>query len=271
MWLQTRKKNALLAPLARSVDGKTSEGRLQGVFGRYAIEAWPHSGYPIKYISNVSYGTVGPEPVNMLHLVLAGVAGHQSWHCQSSAGSYLQDLTSRFTAGPLLKRFEPGQFKFEGVDTLNDGFERMGEKLTERLGMGITANADPALQARLIDAGLFDALDELRWGGHPYLPKVQFVPAVSELADVYMQSHVFGRTQPALEERLRAAGLPDLQSLMAAKMREADEETPGRLELDVEAGKAKVPSPEQFDVLLAQAVRIAQLNAEVNQAAADLP
>jgi hypothetical protein len=34
------------------------------------------------------------------------------------------------------------------VDTLNDSFERMGEKLVKRLRMPIEANADPALRER---------------------------------------------------------------------------------------------------------------------------
>jgi hypothetical protein len=71
--------------------------------------------------------------VNILQATLARVAGHQAWHCQSSAGA-VHDLASRFTAGRVLERFEPGAFKFEGVDTLNDAFERMGAKLVSRLG-----------------------------------------------------------------------------------------------------------------------------------------
>lgn len=38
-----------------------------------------------------------------------------------------------------------------------------------------------------------------------------------------------------------------------------------RLELDVEASKAKVPGAEQFRELLEHAVRIAEINADVNQ------
>jgi hypothetical protein len=144
MWLKARKMNALVAPLAPVIDGQPDDGRLKGSYQGYAVEAWPHSGYPIDYLSGTSYGSVGPEPVDMLRVVLSGVSGSQFWHCQSSASSYLQDLTSRFTAGPLLDRFKPGEFKFEGVDTLHDSMERMGEKLVKRLGMPVKANADPA-------------------------------------------------------------------------------------------------------------------------------
>jgi hypothetical protein len=69
--------------------------------------------------------------------------GSQFWHCQSSASGALHDIASRFTAGQALQRFKPGEFKFEGADRLNDWGERMGEKLARRLGMAMTANADP--------------------------------------------------------------------------------------------------------------------------------
>lgn len=265
MWLQARKKNALVAPLARIIQGQADGGRLKGSYRGYAVEVWPHSGYPIDYTSGAAYGSVGPEPVNMLRVVLSGVSGSQFWHCQSSASSYLQDLTSRFTAGPLLSRFKPGEFKFEGVDTLHDSLERMGERLVKGLGMPIKANADPALQERLIAAGLFDELDALRFGSHPYLPKLEFLAGGSAAAELYMNSPAFARGQPAIEKRLRAAGLPDYRTLMEGKLHELEEENPGRLELDVEAGKPKTLSPKQFRELLEHAVRIAQINAEVNQ------
>ena len=50
----------------------------------------------------------------------------------------------------------------------------MGEELVERLRMPVRANADPALQERLVTAGLFGELDALRCGGNPYLPRVEF-------------------------------------------------------------------------------------------------
>jgi hypothetical protein len=159
-----------------------------------------------------------------------------------------------------------GEFKFEGADPLNDWGERMGEKLVRRLGMAVTANADPALQQRLIAAGLFGELDELRWGGHPYLPKAQFIPGGRELAKQTNMDALLARAQPAVEERLRAAGYADYRSLVGAKMREAEDKIPGRLTLEVEAGKARVPPAERFRGLLEHAARIAQINAAVNRA-----
>lgn len=270
MWLQKRKMNKLLAPLAAVIEGEVVDGQLKGGYRGYDVEARTHSGYPITYTSPSASGGVAPESVNMLRVVLAGVAGAQFWHCQSSASSYLHDLTSRFTAGGLLSRFRPGEFKFEGVDTLNDSFERMGEKLVKRLRMPIEANADPALQERLIAAGLFRELDLLRLGGHPYLPKAQFSPGGRELTELYLKSQAFSGAEARVEARLRAAGLPDYRTLMRTKMEEIEAENPGRLELDVEAGKSLVPDPEEFREVMEHAVRIAEINGEVNRPA-ELP
>jgi hypothetical protein len=178
----------------------------------------------------------------------------------------LHDLASRFTAGQALKRFKPGEFKFEGADPLNESGERMGENLVRALGMAVTANADPALQQRLIAASLFGELDELRWGGHPYLPKAQFIPGGRELAKQANMDALLARAQSAVEERLRAASTADYRSLVEAKMREAEDRLPGRLTLGLAGGKARVQPAERFRGLLEHAVRIAQINAEVNRA-----
>jgi hypothetical protein len=243
MWLKTRKLNALLEPLAAVIGGASADGRVTGAYGGYAVEARPHSGYPIKHMSNP--GATGPEPVNMLRVTLSGVAGRQAWHCQSSASSPLQDLASRFTAGRLLARFKPGEFRFEGADPLNDSLQGMAEKLVKAFGVPLTAGADPALQERLVGAGLFDELDLLRLGHHPYLPKVRFTPSARALAEQWHPS----------------SGRP---SLPAAQLEEAERDDPGRLELEVEAAKARVLSPEQFRHVLEHAARIAAINAGVN-------
>jgi hypothetical protein len=258
--------NALLAPLSHVIGGQVSGGMLSGSYRGYAVQVQPHSGYPIKYLSSAPYGDVPPAGVNMLRVTLAGVAGSQSWHCQSSASGALHDIASRFTAGQALTRFRPGEFKFAGADPLNDWGERIGEKLVRRLGMAVTANADPALQQALIAAGLFAELDELRWGGHPYLPKAQFIPGGRELARQVGMDALLARARPAVEERLRAAGAADYRSLVEAKMREAEDKIPGSLTLEVEAGKTRVQPAERFRGLLEHAARIAQINAAVNRA-----
>jgi hypothetical protein len=177
------------------------------------------------------------------------VAGSQAWHCQSSAGSPAQQLAADFTTGPLLKAFKPGEFKFEGADPLRDAHERLGGRLVKALGVTLAANADPALQERLVAAGLLEELVALRFGAHPYLPKARFVPGGRELAEqLFGNSPAFAGLQPALEKRLRAA-----------------EGNAGSLVLDVEAGADGVPSAERFQELLEHAVAISGINAEVNQ------
>src|SRR5919204_5262125 len=106
MWLKTRKMNALLAPLAPVIEGESSDGRLNGSYRGYAVEARPHSDYPIAYLASAAaQGSGRQAPVDMLQVTLAGVTGSQSWHCQSSASGALQDLASRLTSGRLLDRF----------------------------------------------------------------------------------------------------------------------------------------------------------------------
>jgi hypothetical protein len=108
----------------------------------------------------------------------------------------------------------------------------------------------------------------LRWGAHPYLPKAAFNPPASEVAQDVYTPELLARMGPAVEQKLRAAGYSDFQSLMASRFKEADKESPGRLELEVEMGKEQVPTPEQFRELLDRAVRIAELNTEANPATA---
>jgi hypothetical protein len=73
---------------------------------------------------------------------------------------------------------------------------------------------------------MFDELGALRWGGHPYLPKASFFPPGSELARAYEHSPAFDRVEPAATERLRAAGLGDLESLIDERLHELDTNAP---------------------------------------------
>jgi hypothetical protein len=171
---------------------------------------------------------------------------------------------SRFTAGRLLRGFASGEFKFERVDMLREGEERLAAKLTKAFGVPTDPTASEELQERLIAAGLFDELAALRWGAHPYLPKVEFRPPASELARAYMHSPAATRVEPQVSARLRAEGLPGYETLLEQRMAEMDASTPGTLALEVEVGKAKLPSPERFRELLDHAVAIARINVQAN-------
>jgi hypothetical protein len=264
MWLQTRTRQItrLLAPLAEVVGGEAAKGVLIGHCNGYEVEARPERGFPMS-----RPGTGSPNPpgqVDTFKLALSGVPGRAVWHCQSSAGSFVQDAISRFTAGGLLRPFQPGEFKFAGVDTYRDAHEKRGAKLTKATGVPIDFTPDKELQERLITAGLFDELSFLRWGAHPFLPKAEFTPPGWELVHLYKQSRAFARVEPKVTERLRAAGFLDFESVLDQRMAEANASNPGKLVLEVEVGKAKVPSPERFRELLDHAMRIAQINLEAN-------
>ncbi len=264
MWLQTRtgRITRLLAPLAEVVGGEATKGVLIGRYSGYEVEARPRRGFPL---SSPGTGSANPPgQVDTFKLGLSGVPGRAVWHCQSSVGSLVQDAVSRFAAGRLLRPFQPGEFKFAGVDTLRDAHEKRGAKLTKAMGVPIDFTPDKELQDRLIAAGLFDELSSLRWGAHPFLPKAEFTPPASELVHLYKHSPAFAWVEPKVTERLQAAGLLDFESVLDQRMAEADASSPGKLVLEVEVGKAMVPSPNQFRELLDHAMRIAQINVQAN-------
>ncbi len=153
-----------------------------------------------------------------------------------------------------------------GQPTLGDRIrhEERGAKLTKAMGVPIGFTPDKDLQDRLIAAGLFDELSSLRWGAHPFLPKAEFTPPASELVHSYKHSPPFARIEPEVTERLRAAGFPDFESVLDERMAQANASSPGKLVLEVEVGKATVPSPQRFRELLDHATRIAQINLEAN-------
>jgi hypothetical protein len=263
MWSKKSRTNTLLEPLAAAIAGEVSDGRLAGTYAGYGVDARPHKGYPLRYAPSSQGGGTVAE-VEMFELTLTGVRGRSLWRCQSSASSAMQDLASRMTAGRLLRRFQAGEFKFEGVDTLREGTERLGAKLVKALGVPVEATADEDLQQRLIEAGLFDELAALRWGAHPYLPKASFRPSGGELATAYTQSAAFRRVEPRANEQLAGAGLADYASMLRKQVDALQSSQPGALSVVVEAGKERVPSAARFRELLDRAVRIAQLNERAN-------
>jgi hypothetical protein len=152
----------------------------------------------------------------------------------------------------VLRAFRSGEFKFGGVDVRSEAASTAWTGLIQRLGIPAhDATADREVQQRLIDAGLFDELSALRWGGHPYLPKAAFTPPARELVGEWNRSGSLDRAQP-------------LQAALYRRIGELDAKSPGHLAVQVEIGKAQVPSVERFRTLLEAAVRIAQLNSQAN-------
>ena len=257
---KTRRMNALLAPLAAVVGGKVAGGELTGSYDGYAVVARPKREDPLGSL----HASEGPAPrgIDMFELTLAGVRGKAIWNCQSSPGSLAGDVLPRLTDGRFHGHLGAADFKFEGVTRENA--ERMGARLAKAVGVPIDVVADKELRERLIAGGLFAELAPLRWGPNAYMPKVRFKPPASEILEVYKHSPAFARVDAKASERLRAAGLGDYESVLDQQMADADTRNPGELVLEVEVGKAKVPSPKQFRQLLDHAVRIAQINAEAN-------
>jgi hypothetical protein len=213
--------------------------------------------------SSTGYGFKQAGDVDMLQVILSGAAGGVPWQCQSSASSVLQDAVSRLTSGRLLRSFPPGEFTFEGPEHSRHGSGRLAERLTAALGAPPRA-APAELQERLIAAGLFDELQALRWGSQPFLPKAAFTPSGSEQAHLYRHSPAFTRIEQRMSERLRAAGVPDHESMLDQRAEQMGDSAPGCLMFEVEVGRARVPGPERFRELLEHAVRIADINRHAN-------
>ncbi|TMK42614.1 MAG: hypothetical protein E6G56_00755 [Actinobacteria bacterium] len=251
MWLKKARTNALLAPLAAVIAGEVTDGQVEGSYQGYAVQACPRRGYPMQLGGGAD--TAPPPPdVNSFEVTLAGVAGASVWRCQSSSGSLLHGIASQVTTGRMLGAFHPGEFKFEGVDVRREAASGAWMGLIGRLGIPAPAvTADDALQQRLIAAGLFDEMTALRWGGHPYLPKVAFTPPGREIAREWLESDALDPTEP-------------LQAALSQRMAELDQKSPGRLMLEVEMGKDRVPSSEQFRELLEAEIRIARINTQAN-------
>jgi hypothetical protein len=127
----------------------------------------------------------------------------------------------------------------------------------KRVGIPVPAKADEALQQRLIAAGLFDELARLRWGSHPYLPKASFNPHAQVLGQANLEGF-----QQQMKEALRARGHGEYESALDDHIRATTEQHPAEIALEVEIGKPKVPTGEQFRELLDVAVQIAHINAE---------
>lgn len=261
MWSRARRSNVLLEPLAAVVGGQVSGGRITGTYEGFGVEAHTWKGSPTH--GSVAQGSpVEPAgTTHMLRLTLAGAAGGAMWRCRSSPSSLAQDLASRLTAGRLLESFRPGEFRFE------DPSRPMGGELAGKLAepmLGWVPNTPEHVQQALIAAGLFEELSALRWGPEPYLPMAAFMPSAGQMAHARATSPGFARYEARLTERLRAAGMPGLESVIEQQMDELDQDTPGQLEFDVQVPRGDVPPAEQFAELLRRAARIAEINRAAN-------
>ncbi len=244
----------MLYPLAASIDGSVIDGRAKGSFHGYGVDASAHHGFPIMTGGGAD---IAPPPadVDTFRLTLSGVEGKSAWHCQSSPGGVMHAIAAQVTAGKTLRAFQPGDFKFEGVDIRSEAAATGWLSFINRLGIPVDTGGDAeALHSRLIAAGLFDELVSLRWGGHPYLPKVSYTPPARVLLQAWLQSDNF----------TRSTGLPDMRTAITQHIAEVDRGGSGRLTVEVEMGNALVPGLERFSDLLESAIRIAEINLRSN-------
>jgi hypothetical protein len=238
---------AALGPLVPVVEGTVSDGRLRGSYQGYAVEACLMRQRPSPDVPNAETGgsmSSGPL-VNIFGVKLAGVSGHHSWDCHSSPRGPYSLVPEVFTS--VVHRLIRTEFKFERPSA---------RWLRNKLGVPA---ADPALEETLRAAGLFEELSLLRWGSHPYLPKVNFDPHAQAIGEGPLADYETG-----LKEMLRAQSRPEHESALDQELGVARQQHPGELSVQVEAGKAKAPTQERFRKLLDVAVRVAQINAEVN-------
>ena len=248
---------ALLAPLASSVAGTLSDGHLHGRFQGYGVEAWPDKHQPIPDPGGTglsgSAPAMGPD-MEVFRVKLSGVWGEKFWECGSTPTLASQAVP--LNIGKFLYRFVRTEFGFS-LDKRRELAAGAWMGMFRRMGLPVPVQADEALQQRLIAAGLFDELARLRWGSHPYLPKASFNPH----AQILGQADVEG-FQQQMKEALRARGHGEYESAVDDHIRATTEQHPAEIALEVEIGRAKVPSAVRFRELLEVAVRIADINAE---------
>jgi hypothetical protein len=260
--MRKARAEALLAPLASTVEGTITDGRLRGIFDAYAVEAWPEKDQPIPdpygAYSHTGGSSVRPGPdVNVLRLKLAGVPGREFWECSSYPTLPSQLVPLNITR--LAYRLVRTEFKFP-EHALNEAASGAWSGLIKRLGIPVpTTVADEALQERLVAAGLFEELSRLRWGSHPYLPKASFNPHAQALGQAEWEA-----LRLQMKEGLRARGYGEYELAIDEKVEAAGAQNPGEVALEVEVGRDKVPTGARFRELLDAAVRIAQINAEAN-------
>ena len=215
-----RRKKEELELLASVVSGTLDrDGKLRGTFGGRAVGVWFERLDPTPISAPDSFN---PVQVVVVRLHLAATGGHP-WFVQSEA---------RLSLG--------GGHVFEFVR------QPWGEALL-RLSpwADSVAVTDPAVEARLTQGGLFEAIARLSPPSRLWLPRAQFRPD----------------PRPAMMERLRGVPIPP----DALTPSEGFNPNIGIL-IDVEREDDTDPTPQRFTAMLEAALAIAELNERLNPA-----
>src|SRR4051794_15078491 len=149
---QKRRRASALGELAPLVSGTVTKGHIYGTYRGLAVEAWADTYDPTP--SSVSDGSTSDE-VNVFHLRIGGVAGHEPWTCR---------------ANPRLMPVADPELKLEY------GF---GAPLPPWFKQAMQPPGhDPALEERLRSAGVIELVASLGRGRSPFLPHVRYMPAL---------------------------------------------------------------------------------------------
>ncbi|BCT74518.1 hypothetical protein SCMU_03600 [Sinomonas cyclohexanicum] len=212
-----RRKDAGLESLATVIQGTVDrEGHLRGTVRGRAVEAWFERLDPTPLTGITSFN---PVYANVLRLRLEG-RGSTPWYVRSEArlgigGGHVYEFV-REAAPAALRRFSP----FPDLMPVQDR----------------------AVEARLQDAGLMEAIARVSPPSRLWLPRVRFTPD----------------PRAAMMERMRGVPIPAGVSGTPSATAKVG------LEIDLERDDGGGPTPERFAEILEGLIAVAELNEAVS-------
>lgn len=220
--LGRRKTDTVLDGLAPVVDGTVDrDGHLRGTTGGRHVDVWFERLDPTPLTTALD--SANPVYVDVIRFRLAAT-GATPWYLRSErqlrpGGGHAYEFV-RQPAAAALRRFSPFP--------------------------DLVPTEDPAVEARLRQAGLFEAISRLAPASSLWLPRVRFTPD----------------PRAAMRERMRGVPVP---ADVAAGPRDSGAEV--GLMIDTPRPDLAGPATERFAAMLTAAIGIAELNERVNPAA----
>lgn len=219
---------ALLGSLASVVDGAVDRGgHLRGSYRGHTVDAWFEVIDTMPLMYSGSYAAVSLPHVDCLRLKLTAEGG-APWYVRSEPAS-INPLNDEHV-----------------YEFISEGGQHAFGKLSPFADM--IAEPDRAIEARLEEAGLFDALTAIAPAGSAWVPRARFV------ADPR------AAMREAMMARMGPAGMAKLPPAASAP---PSEDAHVGLMTDVPRASVDL-SPEGFAALLDAVCAIADLNERVN-------